>query len=221
MKGIHILISLSLMMIFSRCIGTDVLAELEAGERLVILERIDSLAVDESFAFQAVIIRSDGTNLSPAVQWSSSDPSIIRIDPLGNATAIMAGTATIAAQYQQLKDSVQVSTGDMTTFLLSRLGTFSGLNNYAVNGTFKLERSQEDLLLVFNDDFATSNGPGLYVYLSATQDNVSGGLEVGALQSSRGAQQYRIEGSISLSSYDYVIIYCKPFGLPFGAGALN
>ncbi len=221
MKLIKILTYGFLMIMFSRCIGTDVLAELAEGERIIIIERVDSLAVDESFTFQAVLVKQDGTEEITNAQWSSSAPSIIRIDPLGNATALMTGTATLTANYQQLQDSVIVHAGELTSAATLRTGQFSGLNNYSVDGNFVLERSEDELLLSFKDDFVTSNGPGLYVYLSASPNNVNGGLEVGPLQSSQGAQEYRIDNPITINTYDYVIIYCKPFGLAFGAGALN
>lgn len=221
MKVIRIFVCISLISIFNRCIGTDVLAELEANERIVISESVDSLAVNESFSFQAILIQSDGTEEMADVQWSSSDLSVIQIDPSGNAIAIMEGTATITARYLQLQDSVLVHAGEVTSATSSRTGEFSGLNNYTVNGGFVLERNAGDLLLSFDENFATSNGPGLYVYLSSSADNVNGGLEVGPLQSSQGAQEYLIDDSITLNTYDYVIIHCKPFGIPFGAGPLN
>jgi hypothetical protein len=91
--------------------------------------------------------------------------------------------------------------------------------------------------LSFDNEFSTSAGPDLHVYLSksAIISTPNGVLEtpntidLGLLQSPNGSQFYDLTGinsSVDLDSYDYVIIHCKEynhywgtgsFGVPFGA----
>ena len=80
---------------------------------------------------------------------------------------------------------------------------------------------QIDLTLFFESNFEASNGPGLHVYLSNQAEGVAGGIDLGELKSNEGAQQYALPDDININTYDYVIIYCKPFSVVFGNGELK
>ena len=78
-----------------------------------------------------------------------------------------------------------------------------------------------NLLLQFDDNFLSSNGPGLYVYLSTSNSVGSNSLEVERLNSTQGQQLYTIQGDIELDAYSWVIIHCKPFNVTFGYAELK
>jgi len=75
--------------------------------------------------------------------------------------------------------------------------------------------------------FRTSNGPALKVYLSAAPATGPGGtfddryVDLGDLKGNIGAQNYAIPRAVRLDRYRSVVIWCKRFGVPFGAAALR
>ena len=104
---------------------------------------------------------------------------------------------------------------------MSRTGTFRGVNGYNAEGTAVLDEASNDRTLEFLADFRTQNGPGLYIYISPSSSNVTGALNLGEITSTTGAQVYDIPSTAQLDGLDHVIIYCKPFGIPFGFATLE
>ena len=72
------------------------------------------------------------------------------------------------------------------------------------------------------EEFATSNGPDLNVYLvdSSTGD-VSDFVDLGNLKGNIGDQNYEIPVGTDLSKYDTVIIWCVRFSANFGDAVLT
>lgn len=69
------------------------------------------------------------------------------------------------------------------------------------------------------EDFRSTNGPGLYVYLSA-DIRASDFVSLGDLKANQGNQNYPIPAGTDLEKYDKVLIWCKPFGVLFGHAEL-
>jgi hypothetical protein len=76
------------------------------------------------------------------------------------------------------------------------------------------------------DDLRTSNGPDLFVYLSATaaegprdrfDDDFHG---LGRLKANQGNQNYEIDAGVRLDRYRSVVIWCRRFTYAFGAADL-
>tara|TARA_R110001599_G_scaffold145336_2_gene327760 strand:- start:18970 stop:19662 length:693 start_codon:yes stop_codon:yes gene_type:complete len=206
----------------SGCIGTDIVEDIIVPETISINNAIDSLRIGETYTFSADYFNELGEPSQATVEWLSSDPSVISIESTGAAEALSEGNVYIKALRGENVDSVKVNAGNTTSVLANkREGTFVGRNNYSVSGDFSLMEMSGNLTLVFADNFRASNGPGLYVYLSNQPTNISGGIELGKLKKNTGAQTYSISENIQLNTYNYVIIYCKPFGVPFGTGSYN
>ena len=76
------------------------------------------------------------------------------------------------------------------------------------------------------EDFSTSNGPALKVYLSAASATGPGDsfddrfVDLGDLKGNIGPQNYAIPRKVRLGAYRSVVIWCKRFGVPFAAAAL-
>ena len=77
------------------------------------------------------------------------------------------------------------------------------------------------------DDLATSNGPDLFVSLSAApadgprdrlDDDV---VSLGRLKANQGNQNYEIAAGTRLDRYRSVVIWCKRFSYAFGAAELE
>ena len=69
--------------------------------------------------------------------------------------------------------------------------------------------------LQFGDDFRSTPGPDIYVYL-ATDSKASDFVSLGKIQFNDGSQEYAIPTGIDLSKYDKILIWCQAFGVLFG-----
>ncbi|HAA11871.1 MAG TPA: hypothetical protein DCE41_09300 [Cytophagales bacterium] len=210
-----------LLLFLGGCIGTDILDWEVMDARVVITTRLETLAVGETFQLEAEYFDSLGQLQTDAsVVWTSSDESIISVDDAGIASAHEAGEVTILAQAGPAQDTLTIVAGDETTTMEpERKAMLQGLRNYDVEGTVTLKELEDgSLKLEFSSDFSSDNGPGLYVYLSNNATNVAGGVEVAQLAQTSGAHEYDVPAGVSLDSYNYVLIYCRPFGVGFGNG---
>jgi hypothetical protein len=108
-----------------------------------------------------------------------------------------------------------------------RAGTFSSRNRYEVTGTataFALDDAERVLRL---EDFASTNGPDLFVYLTSADASATDGeidadfVDLGVLTGNIGNQNYVIPPEVDLDVYDTVVIWCRRFTSSFGVAALD
>lgn len=163
-------------------------------------------------------LRNVNNNIIPGpVNWISSNPSILSIDNNGVATAHTAGSADISANSGNVM-SQPISILVNKPVITSRTGNFVSHGSYSVSGTVVMNtKSNGNLELVFTN-FSSSSGPGLYVYLSQSTSN---GLSIVKLPRTSGNFTVQLPPSIGLNDYNYVLIWCKPFGVTFGSARLN
>lgn len=69
------------------------------------------------------------------------------------------------------------------------------------------------------EDFKSTNGPDLYVYLS-TDKAASDFVNLGRLKGNMGNQNYEIPEGTDLEKYDTVLIWCKAFSVLFGSAEI-
>ena len=70
------------------------------------------------------------------------------------------------------------------------------------------------------ESLKATNGPDLYVYLSADKD-ASNIVNLGRLKGNIGNQNYEIPAGTDLSKYNTVLIWCKAFSTLFGSAKLS
>ena len=70
------------------------------------------------------------------------------------------------------------------------------------------------------ENFKSTNGPDLYVYLSTDKD-ASEFVNLGELKANSGNQNYQIPDDVDLEKYNQVLIWCKAFGVLFGNAELS
>ncbi len=106
-------------------------------------------------------------------------------------------------------------------------GTFIDRSHPAVGTINVLTDGSEQRFLRFEDDFATDNGPDLFVYLSRGIDQSSPEgefdddfIDLGVLKGNIGSQNYEIPADVDLSEYNTVSVWCRRFGVVFGAADL-
>jgi hypothetical protein len=102
-------------------------------------------------------------------------------------------------------------------------GMFVGVNDGIHNAegqakVIKLSDDGSNFLRL--EDFRSTNGPDLYVYLSMDKSN-SDFVNLGRLKGNVGNQNYEIPEGTDLSKYDTVLIWCQAFSILFGSAELN
>lgn len=102
-----------------------------------------------------------------------------------------------------------------------RNGVFSGSGPYQVTGEVSIVTVDGKKLLKFSDNFSSSAGPDLQVYLSKN-DSANGlgeFISLNALKNLQGAQVYSVPDDVD--NYASVIIWCRGFNVAFGSADLN
>jgi len=94
-------------------------------------------------------------------------------------------------------------------------------------GTATIYRMGDGKQILRLADFKTSNGPDVRVYLVnangvTNEDSVkrAGFVDLGSLKGNMGDQNYEIPTTVDLASHRAVSIWCRRFGVNFGAAAL-
>ena len=226
MKSSFLLLLPVLLCCLSSCIKDDIVEDTVEPE-LRITTNVDSIALDSSFLFQAMYLDNVGNTATVPLQWSSTAPSVIAIDPeSGLAQAQALGSAMIEVSYDdggnQLRDVIEVGVGMNTVVTPSmRSGTVTTTSSYALSGDFTLSADGSDLLLEFGSDYQASSAlPGLFIYLSNNRNTTANALEIAAVQTFSGAHSYTIP-NVGIFDYDYVLYFCKPFNVKVGDGPIQ
>jgi hypothetical protein len=111
-------------------------------------------------------------------------------------------------------------------------GTFQGVGRYDGTGRVVVLSDGTDQRFVrFEDDFATSNGPDLFVYLgtgSGRYDDPDEYVDLGELRGNVGAQNYEIPAvhpgtgaPIDLDRFNHVAVWCRRFDVTFAVAPLS
>ncbi len=180
-----------------------------------ILTDVSTVAVGDTIQFMAEVTNILGEVLHDLeVEWSSSEPQVFNFFSSGNGVTVMEGISMIKASSGMIMSPIKnIEIGSAQNLE----ATFSGLNGYTVSGMAVLSQSGPNLVLKFKDNFNAQPGPGLFVYLSNNMNSVAGGREISTLKANSGSQVYEIANT-DINAFQFVIIHCKPFNVPFGAG---
>ena len=98
-------------------------------------------------------------------------------------------------------------------------GTFNNGPYGAVTGSAKIYFQNNQHILAL-ENFNSSNGPDLHVYISKEVQPVNY-IDLGRLQSVSGNQQYQLAGNINFSEYKYALIHCRQYNHLFGSAELK
>ncbi len=103
---------------------------------------------------------------------------------------------------------------DETMATLLREGTWMGSGSYNVSGVAQIYDDNGKKVLLLNN-FSSSNGPDLRVYLSTTTGATSF-VNLGELKSTRGKQTYSIPDGTDIDQFKFALIWCQQFSALFG-----
>jgi len=103
---------------------------------------------------------------------------------------------------------------DETKATLLREGAWMGSGSYNVNGVAEIYDDNGKKVLLLNN-FSSSNGPDLKVYLSTTTGAASF-VNLGKLKSTSGKQTYDIPDGTDVTQFKFALIWCQQFSVLFG-----
>jgi hypothetical protein len=215
------------LLLLAGCIGDDIIED-RIPEVLRITQSIDTLALGETFQFEASYFNEVGDQTAATINWMSSNQEVIFISESGLAQALSIGQATISAitmdsEGKTLEDQfdVIVSEGGGMTGGSSREGTIVTTSSYILEGSFTLTENGADLILTVGENFKASTAlPGLYVYLGNNNTSIASAREISKVNQFEGEHSYQIS-NVGLREYEYVLFWCKPFNVKVGEGTFN
>lgn len=103
---------------------------------------------------------------------------------------------------------------DVTNATLLKEGAWMGSGPYTVTGLARIYEQDGKQFLIL-DNFSSSNGPDLRVYLS-TDENASSFISLGKLKATTGFQVYAIPDGTNLDLNKFTLIWCQQFSALFG-----
>lgn len=106
-----------------------------------------------------------------------------------------------------------------TISLLKYSGNFISKGGESVTGITKIYLNNKSYQLKL-ENFSTSNGPDLKVYLSKS-DTPTEYISLGGIKSTNGNQVYDIPGMPDFSLFKYVLIHCERHNHLYGSAALK
>lgn len=126
-----------------------------------------------------------------------------------------------AAQTNDTTVNEEMTTIGQETSIL-HVGQFVGVDDgiHNAEGQVKVLKLNDSTNFLRLEDFRSTNGPDLYVYLS-TDKNASDFVNLGRLKGNVGDQNYEIPDGTNLLRYDTVLIWCQAFSVLFGSAELE
>ena len=226
-KSIAILLLL-LSSLFASCIGEDFIND-EVDEVLVINNPVMSIQVGETYQFDATYFNNVGTPEEVAIIWDTSDNSIMNINPDGLAIGITIGTAEVLASFpgdngtlsSELSIDITQDSQDPTPIV--RTGNLQTTSGYILEGNFVFEEILESNSVQLSLDAtyrASSNLPGLYLYLTNNPNSINGAYNAGPVPVFEGAHSFNFD-DIQINDFQYLLYWCEPFSVKVGEGVIE
>ena len=198
-------------------------------ETLRITSQASSIAAGETFQFEARFTNNIGVTEEGRVVWQSSNEDVLTINQSGLATAIAGGITTITAEAtledgSVLTQEMQVEVSMVTVEVeapTSRSGVIRTTTFYDLEGDFTITEDDNTLTIEIAENYvASSDLPGLYIYLTNNPNSISDALEIGEVTIFSGAHTYEVE-NVGLMDYDFILYFCKPFRVKVGDGEIE
>jgi hypothetical protein len=96
-----------------------------------------------------------------------------------------------------------------------------------IKGTWSIETRDAGTYLVLHDDFRTTSGPDLKVFLSKQNVNdvrdanaTRDAIKLGPLQKARGGQSYKLPDDVTVSDFTSILIHCERYSHFWGGANL-
>jgi trimeric autotransporter adhesin len=173
------------------------------------------LNLNQVFAVTATGRNINGDIINGLVfTWASSDNSLVTVDNTGMVRGVGYGTTTVTATAASI-------TSPPLMVQVIRSGSFNGGSNSAGQAKLKIENGV--LKLQTSANFSVNSGPpDLRIYLSNSTSSISNAVEVATLNQRSGAQTWNVPATnaggqpVTITSYPFVLVWCRQFGGNYG-----
>lgn len=194
---------------------------LEVAEVIVAAES-SQLDLNETVQLNVKVLNINGNEIeNKSISYVSSNTDVATVSSTGLVSTKSNGEFEVRA----IVDGITSLPKVFRVGMLVREGKFTGKGNYSVKGGVMLYKNANgELIVEFENDFSSSSGPGVFIFLSNSENSVAGGIELGAIKSYSGTQTYNVStlnSSIKIDTYSHVIVHCKPFNVVFGYAELK
>lgn len=99
-----------------------------------------------------------------------------------------------------------------------RRASIGGAAGHSASGTAEIVRNGSAFTLELRSDFRIDSGNNDVILTNSTS-SMDGGLNLGNMKATTGAQSYSMPHDGS--GFRYVILWCRPFRIPIGVGELR
>ena len=89
---------------------------------------------------------------------------------------------------------------------------------HSASGTAEIVRNGSTVTLELRSDFRIDSANNDIILTNSTT-SMDGGMNLGDMRSTTGAQSYTMPNDGS--SFRYIILWCRPFRIPIGVGELR
>ncbi|MBK9254295.1 MAG: DM13 domain-containing protein [Saprospiraceae bacterium] len=234
----HLLFAIWGIMLFSSCIGTDLIEETEVPEQVIISTNISSIKVGEEIQLKAFYTNTYGITEDKQVTWSTTMTDIINVSASGLAKGVKLGDATIEARVGNVVGtrSIKVSQDSNPNISSStRKGTFkaAGSGSYKVSGDVVITTIDGKSQIVVSENFKASTGPSLFLlltnhtngsYMVMSNNPVINGTSAQItptrMTKFSGAMTWDVPAGVDVKNYKYALLYCT-LGPVFGFAELK
>ncbi|MEP0265449.1 hypothetical protein [Dokdonia sp.] len=221
----------AVLFLLSSCIGEDIIDD-SIDEAVRIDNPVLNLEIGETYQFEATYFNNVGQPENATILWSSTDENIINITQDGLATGITEGVITVSAAV--IQDDVNVISNNTLAVVESseeeeepiaivKSGIIETTSSYTLEGAFVFEEILESnsTRLSFNDSYqASSNLPGLYLYLTNNPNSIANAYNAGPVAVFDGAHSYEFD-DVQINDFQYLLYWCEPFSVKVGEGTIN
>jgi hypothetical protein len=158
-------------------------------------------------------------------------PTAIPAEPLAEAPAAPTAIPAVeqAAQALVVAEAPAAPTAVPEVPVALSSGSFTRVDAlHAAEGNATIYRTPEGELVLRLEEFASTNGPDLYVALSghpmprsSAEAHDDGYLEIARLKANQGNQNYTLPADIDIDAFKSVVIYCRAFSVVFSTAELR
>ena len=182
-------------LLFFSCVETDYKND-RVDPEIFISNPLSTLEEGTDYQLETKYFNYVGKEIeNPVVNWSTENPTILTVSETGLVTGISMGVAIITA---------------------------SLISSYLLKGSYTLEPLDAGgVKLSLGEDYeADTSLPGLYIYLGNNPNSTADAFEIGPVTTFDGAHFYDLP-TIGIYDYNYVLYWCKPFGVKVGEGQIK
>lgn len=225
MKYLSLIALFTSTLFLSSCIKDDIINDF-VEPQLIINESASEIEEGTSVEFSAMFLNNVGMPENINAMWRSSNESVATVNNDGLVLGVSRGNSTISVRYfsedadKWFADSVNILVGSETVMESPvKTGSLRTTSQYTLQGDFEFEQLENgNLKITLADNYkASSNLPGLYVYLSNNPSTTNGALEISKVTEFSGGHSYEVS-NVDINDYKILLYFCKPFNSKVGDG---